>query len=59
MSNIQKLNDWVVAEKVNGLVHVNLFPRLPGDTKIDLETAAGGLLSALTGPWVDITNQVL
>ena len=59
MSNVQKLKDWVDAEKAKGLVHINLFPRLPEDPEVDLETVAGGLLSALTGSWEDITNQVL
>lgn len=59
MNNIQKLEAWVEEEKKKGLIDINLFPRLPSDPEVDLETAAGALLAFLTGPSEDITNQEL
>ena len=59
MTNVQKLQAWVEEEKKNGLIDIKLFHRLSNDPKVDLETAAGSLLDFLTGPFEDITNQIL
>jgi len=58
MTNVQKLQDWVEEEKKKGLIDIKFFPRFPGD-ETDIEVIAGSVLALLTGPTVDITDQVL
>ena len=70
MNNIQKLQAFVDEEKKNGLIDIKLFPSENVIRKLftmpeihippfDLEVVAGELLTQLTGPWQDITNQSL
>jgi hypothetical protein len=61
MSNLQKLLDWVEVEKTKGLIDIKLFPRLPGDPEVDLETAAGDVLALcrISQEGEDITNLEL
>ena len=55
MTNLEKLQNWVIQEKKLGLIDVKLFP-VDKSCSVTLEDLSEQTLALLTSPGVDITN---